>query len=86
VTVGCREKFRQNPPLAAALLATGDTILVEASPYDRIWGVGLKWNDPRILDRSLWLGTNLLGKALMKVRGVLATEGGELTFLSEQPQ
>ncbi len=86
MTVGCREKFRQNPPLAAALLATGDTILVEASPYDRIWGVGLKWNDPRILDQSLWLGTNLLGKALMKVRDVLATEGGELTFLSEQPQ
>ncbi|MGF6604013.1 ribA/ribD-fused uncharacterized protein [Paraburkholderia sp. GAS448] len=86
VTVGCREKFRQNRSLAAALLATGDTVLVEASPYDRIWGVGLAWNDPRILDQSRWLGTNLLGKALMRVRDLLATEARELTFLSEQWQ
>lgn len=70
VTVGCREKFRQNADLAAQLIATGNTVLVEASPYDRIWGVGLAWNDPRILNQDQWLGTNLLGKALMKVRGL----------------
>ncbi|WP_321935447.1 NADAR family protein [Paraburkholderia sp. J8-2] len=77
VTVGCREKFRQNPGLAAQLIATGNTTLVEASPYDSIWGVGLAWNDPRILDQRCWRGTNLLGKALTKVRHLLIVEGGE---------
>ncbi|PNE59961.1 DUF1768 domain-containing protein [Paraburkholderia fungorum] len=86
VTVGCREKFRQSGSLADALLATGDTMLVEASPYDRIWGVGLAWNDPRILDQRRWLGSNLLGSALMNVRDILATERRELTFLGEHPQ
>ncbi|AOZ04200.1 GTP cyclohydrolase (plasmid) [Cupriavidus sp. USMAHM13] len=68
VTVGCREKFRQNPRLAEELIATSGTVLVEASPYDRIWGVWLAWNDPRILDSSRWRGMNLLGNALMRVR------------------
>jgi ribA/ribD-fused uncharacterized protein len=86
VTVGCREKFRQNPPLAAALLATGDTMLVEASPFDRIWGAGVAWNDPRILEQSRWPGTNLLGKALMRVRDILAMEMREPRFLSEHSQ
>lgn len=86
VTVGCREKFRQNPALATVLLATGDTVLVEASPYDCIWGVGLAWNDPRILDQRRWLGTNLLGKALMKVREILATEGHEMTCYNKEPK
>lgn len=74
VTVGCREKFRQNPTLAAALIGTGNTVLVEASPFDRIWGVGLAWNDPRILDPQQWLGQNLLGKSLARVRASLAQE------------
>ncbi|WP_429452555.1 NADAR family protein [Paraburkholderia sp. WC7.3g] len=41
VYVGCREKFAQNPGLRSLLLATAPTELVEASPYDRVWGVGL---------------------------------------------
>ncbi|WP_321810315.1 MULTISPECIES: NADAR family protein [unclassified Burkholderia] len=69
--VGCREKFRQNEALASALRATGMSVLVEASPYDRIWGVGLGEHDRRIADPSAWQGLNLLGKALMHVRDVL---------------
>lgn len=60
-------KFAQ-PSLNKQLLATGSKILVEASPYDRIWGVGLKKEDPRIEQSKNWLGQNLLGKALMEVR------------------
>ncbi|AIV73732.1 NADAR family protein [Burkholderia pseudomallei] len=70
--VGCREKFRQNEAFVTALRATGASILVEASPYDRIWGVGLGEHDPRIADPSAWQGLNLLGKALMRVRDLLA--------------
>jgi ribA/ribD-fused uncharacterized protein len=77
VTVGCREKFRQNPELAAALIGSGNTMLVEASPYDRIWGVGLAATDSRILDRRQWLGMNLLGEALMRVREHMTAQLGE---------
>ncbi|WP_261530737.1 NADAR family protein [Burkholderia multivorans] len=69
--VGCREKFRQNAALAAVLRDTGSSVLVEASPYDRIWGVGLGETDPRLADPSNWQGLNLLGKTLMRVRDVL---------------
>ena len=65
-----RYKFQQNPKLAKMLLATGDAILVEASPYDQVWGAGMtaqQINDPQTL-----CGKNLLGKALMKVREELA--------------
>jgi ribA/ribD-fused uncharacterized protein len=72
VYVGCREKFAQNPGLRSLLLATAPTELVEASPYDRIWGVGLGERDPLILDKANWQGTNLLGVTLMKVRDTLS--------------
>lgn len=75
VTVGCREKFWQNPPLGEVLLRTDDTLLVEASPYDRIYGVGLAWNDPRIRDVGQWQGLNLLGEVLMEVRAWLPKAG-----------
>jgi len=63
-------KFSQNPRLQAQLLATDDDILVEASPYDKIWGVGLRETDPRINDPSQW-GKNFLGKCLGRVRDAL---------------
>jgi len=72
VYVGCREKFAQNPGLRSLLLATAPTELVEASPYDRIWGVGLGERDPLILDKANWRGTNLLGITLMKVPDTLS--------------
>lgn len=64
----CLAKFQQNPELARELLATGHLHLVEASPYDRIWGIGLGADDPRVHDPRQWQGLNLLGNALMRVR------------------
>lgn len=61
-------KFRQNPELSEYLLSTGDSILVEASPYDPIWGAGLSVENPQIFDPLSWKGTNLLGFILMDVR------------------
>jgi ribA/ribD-fused uncharacterized protein len=61
-------KYLQNPRLKEMLLATGDKILVEASPYDKIWGIGLREDDDRCLDEHQWQGMNLLGKALMQIR------------------
>ena len=68
----CLEKFSQNEWLKEALLNTGDSILVEASPYDRIWGIGMSCNDPDRFDESKWLGENRLGKVLMDVRNSLS--------------
>ena len=65
-------KFQQNPDLLDQLLQTGDKILVEASPYDRLWGIGLKADNPLAIDMKKWKGKNLLGKALMEVRKKLS--------------
>lgn len=61
-------KFLQNEPLANRLRETKDKILVEGARYDTVWGVGLAWNDPAILDDKNWKGTNWLGETLMQVR------------------
>lgn len=58
----------RNKVVRKQLLETENKILVEASPYDKIWGIGLHWNDDACLDESKWQGMNLLGKALMEVR------------------
>lgn len=71
VVDGNREKFTQNSELGEYLLATGDKILVEASPIDCIWGIGLHKDDPKARDPKMWLGENKLGFALMEVRRVL---------------
>ncbi|KVP75212.1 hypothetical protein WJ96_05495 [Burkholderia ubonensis] len=71
---GLLEKARQHPEIRAQLLATGDRILVEASPSDTIWGIGLRETDPRALDPSQWRGQNLLGQAWMWVRDQLRAE------------
>lgn len=64
-------KFSQNPALRDFLLASRERVLVEASPQDRIWGIGLHRDDPRAADPASWEGTNLLGFALMEVRSRL---------------
>jgi ribA/ribD-fused uncharacterized protein len=71
---GLLEKARQNPLIALQLMRTGDRILVEAAPPDKIWGIGLGENDPRALDPTQWLGQNLLGQAWMWVREQLRAE------------
>ena len=64
-------KFSQNPELFAFLQSTGDSVLVEASPYDDIWGVKLAIEDPRIQNPNEWQGENLLGFVLMETRDIL---------------
>ncbi len=64
-------KFTQHEDLQNRLLETDPQILVEASPYDRIWGVGLGANNELITDESNWRGENLLGKVLSSVRDLL---------------
>lgn len=61
-------KFTQNLNLLATLIDTRGTTLVEASPHDCIWGIGLSLDHPDRLDRTKWRGTNWLGEVLMKVR------------------
>ena len=64
-------KFTQNPDMRDFLLATDDKIIVEASPYDQIWGVGMGVDDPDICDPQKWRGRNLLGIVCMEVREAL---------------
>lgn len=71
VVQGNVAKFGQNEPLKQFLLGTGDRVLVEASPMDRIWGIGLAESDPGVADPQQWCGLNLLGFALMEARSRL---------------
>ncbi len=64
-------KFTQNKEMRDFLLSTGDKILVEASPLDTIWGIGLKEENPKAHHPQTWRGKNLLGFALMEVRDEL---------------
>lgn len=67
-------KFGQNPELGAFLVGTGDAVLVEASPVDPVWGIGLAADAPDAAVPSRWRGRNLLGFALMAVRDRLRAE------------
>jgi hypothetical protein len=73
VVTGSVAKFGQDPQLTAFLLGTRGRVLVEASPVDRIWGIGVAANDGRAYDPARWPGLNLLGFALMAARTRLLT-------------
>ena len=75
VVEGNVEKFSQNAAMEKFLLNTGRRILVEASPRDRIWGIGMGASNPDAANPMKWRGTNLLGFALMQTRARL---GGAL--------
>lgn len=75
VKQGNVQKFNQNPALKDYLLQTNQRVLVEASPIDPIWGVGLAHDDKNIEQVQTWKGLNLLGFALMEVRDVLKGRG-----------
>lgn len=71
VLKGNYHKFLQNDNLRRFLLSTDDKVLVEASPYDGVWGVKMSANDKAIEHPMNWNGENLLGFALMEVRSEL---------------
>lgn len=68
VVEGNKAKFGQNPELKEFLIATGDAILVEASPFDKIWGIGMDRETALNSNIEDWNGENLLGCTLMEVR------------------
>jgi ribA/ribD-fused uncharacterized protein len=76
VTRGSTAKFGQDDAARAYLLGTGEQVLVEASPVDLVWGIGLAADDPAAGDPSRWRGLNLLGVALVRARETLAGAAG----------
>ncbi len=74
VTEGSVAKFGQHDELRRFLIGTGDRVLVEASPLDRVWGIGVAARDDRACDPCRWPGLNLLGFALMAARAKLARD------------
>ncbi|WP_330478766.1 NADAR family protein [Streptomyces platensis] len=76
VVEGSVHKFGQDAALREYLLGTNSRVLVEASPVDRIWGIGLAADDERAADPARWRGLNLLGFALMAARQRLREAAG----------
>ncbi len=65
-------KFTQNVHLQEELLKTGDTIMVEASPMDCFWGIGMSIDDPDATNMQQWHGTNYMGAVLMSIREIIS--------------
>lgn len=72
-----KQKFNQNDDIRDKLLNTENAILAEASPFDRIWGIGLSVNDPKSNIIEEWKGQNLLGFTLMQVRDEIRRNNSE---------
>lgn len=75
VKLGNIHKFNQHPKFASYLLKTENKILVEASPVDTVWGIGLSQDSNEIENIYAWRGQNLLGFALMATRNFLKEFG-----------
>lgn len=65
------QKFSNSESLKEQLLATGDLVIAEATINDRLWGIGLNGDDPKVHEPKHWLGANVLGWALMQTREAL---------------
>ena len=74
VVKGNEHKFSQNPAFKSYLLSTADMVIVEASPVDTVWGIGLSQESKYAKDPPNWRGQNLLGFALMQVRDILSAQ------------
>ena len=80
VVAGNILKFTQNSVMGRYLLSTNNSILVEASPYDEVWGIGMNELEAsyvwglRGVDPSTWKGKNLLGFALMEARDAMRVD------------
>jgi hypothetical protein len=72
--IACMLKFTRDQDMMEYLLGTNDLMIVEASPVDKIWGIGLAPDDPKAGDEKNWTGQNLLGKVLMRVRAEIVSE------------
>ena len=70
VILGNYLKFSQNLNLKQKLIQTEKAILAEASPYDKVWGIGLSADNDLANSPDSWRGENLLGYALMTVRNI----------------
>lgn len=68
VLFGAREKFKQNKDLKTILMNTGESLMVEASPYDKIWGIGLSTAQAKVTPPEKWPGLNLLGHVLDELK------------------
>lgn len=84
VVRGNIEKFSQNEKLKEFLLGTRNKVLVEASPKDDVWGIGLEESSPDACNPRKWKGTNLLGFALMVVREELISASTATDGISER--
>lgn len=71
VLFGARLKFTQNQKLNEILMATGDSKMIESSPYDKVWGIGLSEYDAKKTPPENWPGLNLLGKVLDHLKSEL---------------
>lgn len=75
VVIGNIHKFNQNTEMGAYLIGTHKRVLVEASPVDAIWGIGMAKDHDQANNVFRWRGRNLLGFALMEARDYLAENG-----------
>ncbi|WP_297522327.1 NADAR family protein [uncultured Clostridium sp.] len=71
VLKGNLAKFSQDERIKAFLISTGYKVIVEASPYDTIWGIGMSEQEAQLSNPIAWRGENLLGFALMEVRDII---------------
>lgn len=74
VVEGNVAKFSQDDELRRYLFSTGDKVLVEASPHDKVWGIGLRREDQEAKNPLKWKGKNLLGFAIMEARARIRGE------------